>query len=71
MADTSKKEQVRRLVTQWFRQRAESIFHDRFDVWVEKAERHGIQAETFQIHRMKNRWGSCTDRGTTFSSIPI
>jgi predicted metal-dependent hydrolase len=50
-------------VTRWFRERAEAVFRERFDAWAEKAVRHGIKADTFQIHRMKNRWGSCTSEG--------
>ncbi|MCB0214892.1 MAG: DUF45 domain-containing protein, partial [Anaerolineae bacterium] len=28
-----------------------------------KANRHGIDADNFEIRRMKNRWGSCTKEG--------
>lgn len=55
--------QVRKLVTDWFRNRAEIVFEELFTEMVTKAERHGITAESFEIRRMKNRWGSCTNEG--------
>lgn len=63
LVDTTKKERVRSLVTQWFRDRAEAVFSVQFGVWAEKAERHGIHATGFQLRRMTNRWGSCTAEG--------
>lgn len=63
LVDTTKKERVRSLVTGWFRDRAEAVFGVQFDIWAEKAERHGIEASGFQLRRMTNRWGSCTAEG--------
>ena len=63
LVDPSKKERVKTLVTRWFRERAEAVFGDLFAAWADKAVRHGIQADGFQIHKMKNRWGSCTRQG--------
>jgi len=63
LIDMTKKDRVKQLVTKWFRVRAEAVFGERFTTWAQKAERHGIQADTFQILKMKNRWGSCTSEG--------
>ena len=63
LTDTSNKARIKTLVTGWFRQRAEVIFQELFDAMLVKAERHGISANTFEIRRMKNRWGSCTNEG--------
>lgn len=63
LADVTKKDRVRALVTRWFRDRAETVFGERFSAWAEKARRHGIETESFQIRQMKNRWGSCTGEG--------
>ena len=63
LADITKKDRVRALVTRWFRDRADAVFRERFDAWVEKARRHDIEAEGFQVRLMKNRWGSCTGEG--------
>ena len=63
LTDISKKRRIRTLVTRWFRRRAEVVFQELFDQCVTKAERHSIKAESFEIRRMKNRWGSCTKDG--------
>lgn len=63
LADPSSTVRIKALVTGWFRQRAEVVFRELFGEVAGKAERHGISAETFEIRRMKNRWGSCTSSG--------
>ena len=60
LTDPSKKSRIKTLVVGWFRQRAEIVFRELFDNMVTKAKRHGITADNFEIRRMKNRWGSCT-----------
>ena len=57
------KSRIKPLVTDWFRQRSEIVFREIFDSVVAKANRHGIEAIDFEIRRMKNRWGSCTNEG--------
>lgn len=64
LASGSKKDRVRPLVQRWFRGRALVVFTQLFDVWAEKARRCGIEADAFQIRKMKTRWGSCTKDGT-------
>ncbi|WP_339907171.1 SprT family zinc-dependent metalloprotease [Symmachiella dynata] len=63
LTDPSRKRRIKPLVTGWFRKRAEIIFQELFDAMVAKAERHNIAADSFEIRRMKNRWGSCTKEG--------
>ncbi|MHB0960109.1 MAG: M48 family metallopeptidase [Pirellulaceae bacterium] len=63
LTDPLKKGRVRTLVVGWFRRRAEVIFGELFNAMVAKSERQGIAAESFEIRRMKNRWGSCTPEG--------
>jgi predicted metal-dependent hydrolase len=63
LTDPSNKARIRSLVMTWFRRRAEIIFQELFDAVLVKAERSGISADTFEIRRMKNRWGSCTTEG--------
>lgn len=63
LTNPSNKARLKTLVTGWFRQRAEIIFQELFDAMLPKAERNGISAGTFEIRRMKNRWGSCTNEG--------
>jgi predicted metal-dependent hydrolase len=64
LASGSKKDRVRSLVQRWFRRRAAVVFTQLFDEWAEKAKRYGIEADSFQIRKMKSRWGSCTKGGT-------
>lgn len=63
LIDPSNKRRVKPLVVGWFRHRAKVIFEEIFDDVVAKAKRHGIEADGFDIRRMKNRWGSCTNDG--------
>jgi predicted metal-dependent hydrolase len=63
LADLSKNDRVKTLVVGWFRQRADIVFRELFDETAAKATRHGISANSFEIRRMKNRWGSCTQEG--------
>lgn len=63
LADPSNHQRVKSIVTQWFRQRAKVIFQELFDAMVMKSERAGVSASTFELRRMKNRWGSCTSDG--------
>lgn len=63
LTDPSNKPRIKTLVVGWFRQRAEVVFRELFDDMVAKAERHGITAGSFEIRRMKSRWGSCTSEG--------
>ena len=63
LTNPSKKARLKTLVVGWFRRRAEVVFQERFDEMVTKANRIGIDADRFEIRRMKNRWGSCTREG--------
>ena len=57
------KGRIKPLVVGWFRQRSEVVFREIFVSVVAKAVRYGIEADDFEIRRMKNRWGSCTREG--------
>jgi hypothetical protein len=63
LSDLRQKEYVRTLVTGWFRERTKVVFQSLFDAMSAKAERYQIGASKFEIRRMKNRWGSCTNDG--------
>lgn len=63
LTDSTKKNRIKTLVVGWFRQHAEIVFRELFDAMAAKAERHGISVDSFDIRRMKNRWGSCTKEG--------
>ena len=57
------KSRIKPLVVGWFRQRSEAVFREIFDSVVAKVVRYGIEADDFEIRRMRNRWGSCTREG--------
>ncbi len=63
LVDPIKKTYIKPLVVTWFRQRAQVVFRELFEAIAAKAERHCIRAESFELRRMKNRWGSCTQEG--------
>jgi len=64
LANSRNRDRVRSLVQRWFREHAGIVFSQLFDEWSEKARRFGIEADSFQIRKMKTRWGSCTQGGT-------
>ena len=61
--DTANSKRVRALVTRWFRVRAEVIIGEIFAESSSRAGRLGIHALSFKVHKMRNRWGSCTKQG--------
>lgn len=63
LADLTRKERVRSLVTGWFRRRAEAVFGEVFEACSALAGRHDISPTGFRVRRMTNRWGSCTAEG--------
>lgn len=51
---------TKRLVTTWFRERAESELPRYFERASEKVRPYGIKATEMQVYAMQKRWGSCT-----------
>ena len=54
---------IKQLVDRWYRRHAERKFAERLGVCQEIMRRHGVGEVTFEIRKMKNRWGSCTPKG--------
>jgi predicted metal-dependent hydrolase len=52
--------EIKRLVQQWYRERAEVILRERLTACHQLAARHGVPLPPLTIRRMKTRWGSCT-----------
>lgn len=63
LPDSNDRSRVKPLVRAWFRTRADIIFQELFDRWIEKAIKIGIEADSFKVRKMKTRWGSCTPEG--------
>jgi len=71
LASRSGRTRVKPLVQGWFRDRAKIVFQELFDEWAEKARRHDIEASSFQIRKMKTRWGSCTPQGNILLNLEL
>ena len=54
---------VKTMLDAWFRHRAELVIAELWPKCVAKVERHGIEAKTYQLRKMKTRWGSCGKKG--------
>lgn len=63
LTDSSQKKSIKTLVKAWYRHRAEVVFRESFDAMAVKAKRYDIDLDSFDLRRMKNRWGSCTKEG--------
>jgi predicted metal-dependent hydrolase len=61
--DKSNREQVRKRLTNWYRQRAYEIFCERVNVWFPRFERYGIRHPEVAVRQMHAQWGSCSVRG--------
>lgn len=64
LADRKDSAKVEQLLESWFRHRLELIVADLWPKCVAKVERHGIEPKTYQLRKMKTRWGSCGKNGT-------
>jgi predicted metal-dependent hydrolase len=54
---------VKKLLTDWYRQRAMEVFSERVTVWVPRFERYNIKKPKIFVREMRSRWGSCTAAG--------
>ncbi len=55
---------VKKLVTDWYRTRARTVFSARYEECLERAARAGIRhAGAWQLRYMNKRWGSCSRAG--------
>lgn len=56
-------ETVQRQILKWYRGKAEQIFSERHQYWVERLSHMGFPASFIQLRAMKRRWGSCRSNG--------
>lgn len=54
---------VEKLVTEWYRHRAQVFFTKRMEVCMKSLGKYGIQLPEWGILKMKKRWGSCSPKG--------
>jgi predicted metal-dependent hydrolase len=62
------REHVERAISNWFRDRAMSIFAERYQYCTKSVAPYGIrqQSSGFELRTMSKRWGSCTPAGRIF-----
>jgi predicted metal-dependent hydrolase len=62
------REQVERSIANWFRDRAMTVFDERYQYCTKSVAPYGIrqQSSGFELRTMSKRWGSCTPAGRIF-----
>lgn len=61
--DKSDRGQVKKRLTNWYRQRAHEVFCERVETWFPRFERNGIWRPQVAVRQMRSQWGSCSVRG--------
>ena len=56
-------EQTKKLLTNWYRERAEVKFPERLAIVCDRFKRYGFDCPVLQIRGLKKRWGSLTPKG--------
>ncbi len=56
-------ETVKRQILKWYRGKAEQVFGERHQFWVERLSHMGFPGSFIQLRSMKRRWGSCRSNG--------
>ncbi len=61
--DKGNRERVKKLLTDWYRQRALVVFSERVESWYPRFERYGIKQPKVFVRQMRSQWGSCSANG--------
>jgi len=61
--DRGDRKKVKKLLTEWYRQRAYETFRERMEAWAPRFERYGIQHPEVFVRQMRSQWGSCSAKG--------
>lgn len=57
------KEEVKKLVDAWYKEKAEKWFFELAAPWIEKFKKYQVKPSKIEINKMKYRWGSCSPKG--------
>lgn len=64
LTTTFNKEKIRKLINEWYKQRAHEIFHERLELLRDSVLPIGIIYDgNPRLRKMKSRWGSCSRKG--------
>ncbi len=55
--------QIKQLLAGWYYLHAKRVFQEAFENALKKFKKYNLTISSFEIRRMKNRWGSCTPKG--------
>jgi predicted metal-dependent hydrolase len=61
--DKANRSRIGTLVDDWYREKAESRFHQEVGKLLPKLSRYGVQQPILQLRKMQKRWGSCSANG--------
>lgn len=62
---------IRKLLNDWYREHARTVFRERLDACCRLAAREGIQEPALRIQQMASRWGSCSDSGRILLNLEL
>jgi predicted metal-dependent hydrolase len=60
------REHVERSISNWFRDRAMTVFNERYRSCTKLVASYDIEGYGFELRTMSKRWGSCTPKGKIF-----
>ena len=69
--DKRDSQHVKRLLNEWYRERAQEVFQTRLAACFPRLQRQGVVYPQIVIRAMKTRWGSCTPAGKILLNIKL
>jgi len=74
--DLSKKQKVKKMVQNWYKEHARATFERRLQACLESVKRYKLPRPQLKLRRMTRRWGSCGNNGsivlnTELVKVPI
>lgn len=68
---TTDRAKTKKLVLDWYKQRAELKFREIAEKWILRFQKYDIAPSAFVIKWMDKRWGSCTPKGKIILNIEL